>query len=593
MAPYFSTVLEPNNHPEENAAEPSENFALEYVYGYRTSDCPHNLFFSAEHKVVYNVATLGIVLDPKTNTQTFFGGESISKNSNHDIHNSDIMCLSISTDRKYIATGQFGEEPSLFIWDAANCKLKSPKSKFIIKDKDVNGIKCCSWSTDGQYVSFFDMHSLHNLYVLEVDTGAIVFKDKSGGSEVFDIGWSKGKEKQHFASCGITHIKFWDLLSKTSKIGTGVVGKTFCCLTYGIDGSCYAGGTDGKIYLFQNGALTNTFAAHTGLIHALSWADDKLLSGGQDKILNVFDMNLVKESSTSLPAIPRALDMHNGVVLAGLRNGTICFITKGKITQEIMKSHDEGEVWGLEVTNSGDIFTTGDDNKLMWWNANEKKCKGEFEISQKITINKPQMTILPDSKCSRAICFNEQSKEIALATNAGEIQIREFPKMETVKKFITCGNTWIEFISYSPNKKFLAVCTRANTIVVYNADTYSAKGTLKGHNSPVQSLDWSKDSKYIRSCAENFEIMFFDVENMQRDINGASSTKDLEWASLCVKIDWNLQGVYPKGVHGSQVNSIVKSASENFIAAGDDWGIINIYRRPCLPGHKGKAYKYI
>jgi lipoxygenase homology domain-containing protein 1 len=47
--------------------------ALEFVYGYAGKDnTAPNLFWTADHKIVYYVAALGIVYDPDTHTQTFF-----------------------------------------------------------------------------------------------------------------------------------------------------------------------------------------------------------------------------------------------------------------------------------------------------------------------------------------------------------------------------------------------------------------------------------------------------------------------------------------------------------------------------------------
>ena len=43
-----------------------------------------------------------------------------AKNISNDesSHNDDITALTISSDRKYIATGQVGPAPSIFVWDS-------------------------------------------------------------------------------------------------------------------------------------------------------------------------------------------------------------------------------------------------------------------------------------------------------------------------------------------------------------------------------------------------------------------------------------------------------------------------------------------
>jgi hypothetical protein len=46
---------------------------LEFVYGYAGKDnTAPNLFWTADNKLVYYIAALGVVYDPDTHTQSFF-----------------------------------------------------------------------------------------------------------------------------------------------------------------------------------------------------------------------------------------------------------------------------------------------------------------------------------------------------------------------------------------------------------------------------------------------------------------------------------------------------------------------------------------
>ena len=49
-------------------------------------------------------------------------------------------------------------------------------------------------------------------------------------------------------------------------------------------------------------------------------------------------------------------------MLVGMRNGTIWLDKK-----PIMKSHSDGEVWGLDYIEDQGPVTSGDDNKVMLW----------------------------------------------------------------------------------------------------------------------------------------------------------------------------------------------------------------------------------
>ncbi len=599
VLPFLGALVEPANHPPVNPSEPEENYALEYVYGYRTYDCRSNLYYTANGKVVFNVAALGVILDPKSNTQAFFGGGTLSKSTKAvlDQHDDDIICLAISPDRKYVATGQVGAKPALYIWDTETGKLKTPKSKYKLTAKNTRAIACCSWSSDSKYVAFVDKSEKKNVYVINSETGVLEFTDSSGTYEVFDIAWSKAPGQQTFSTCGARHINFWDFSAKTKKGGTGHAGQTFSCVTYDVNGTCYAGGADGNVYMFKGQAVSKKVHAHKGPIHTINWSDGRLMTGGSDLQLCIFDENLNQVAKIPMGSTPRAIDKVGDNILVGLRNGTICVVSasQNKVTETLMKSHHDGEVWGLEVLENGDVFTTSDDNKLMMWNSKERKNKGVFTINEKAGEKKKygasSMTSYPDNQCSRAVAYNPKTNEVAVATNAGEVQIREVSKLDTVKIALKAADRWIEFMAYSPNGEFLAVGTHSNTIVVYTTDTYAKKGELRAHKSSITSLDWSKNSKYIRSNCEAYELLFFDVTTMQQDPSGATNTKDLEWATQNTKIGWSVTGVFPKGTDGTHVNGVALSASSKLIATGDDWGLVNIYRNPCREGSQPKSFR--
>ena len=41
------------------------------------------------------------------------------------------------------------------------------------------------------------------------------------------------------------------------------------------------------------------------------------------------------------------------------------------------------------------------------------------------------------------------------------------------------------------------------------------------------------------------------------------------------------------------MNGVGISAAEDLIVTGDDWGLVNVYRNPCLEGHKAISLRYI
>lgn len=62
---------------------------------YRGYDCRDNVFCLKATEIVYHVAALGIVLNTETNQQRFY-----------NYHTDDILCLAVSPDMNFVATGQ-------------------------------------------------------------------------------------------------------------------------------------------------------------------------------------------------------------------------------------------------------------------------------------------------------------------------------------------------------------------------------------------------------------------------------------------------------------------------------------------------------
>ena len=101
---------------------------------------------------------------------------------------------------------------------------------------------------------------------------------------------------------------------------------------------------------------------------------------------------------------------------------------------------------------------------------------------------------------------------------------------------------------YSPDNKHLAVGSHDNMIYLLDTKTYNEKkatgkgGKCTGHSSFITALDWSQDSKYIRSVCGAYELLFFNVggKDVKRDPSGASNTVETIWANQTCKLGWNV-----------------------------------------------------
>lgn len=52
------------------------------------------------------------------------------------------------------------------------------------------------------------------------------------------------------------------------------------------------------------------------------------------------------------------------------------------------------------------------------------------------------------------------------------------------------------------------------TIIIYEAQTYSCKFILQGHEKGVNAVAWSSDSRYLASCSDDKTIRIWNCEKV-------------------------------------------------------------------------------
>ncbi len=110
VRPYEANIKEPATHNDHDQSPPDVTYELEHIYGYRCEDSRQNLCYNSDGNVVYMTAAVGVVLEPGSNSQKFFGSgqcDNTSKqtSSTKSMHSDDITALGWSKDKTKIVTG--------------------------------------------------------------------------------------------------------------------------------------------------------------------------------------------------------------------------------------------------------------------------------------------------------------------------------------------------------------------------------------------------------------------------------------------------------------------------------------------------------
>jgi WD40 repeat protein len=163
-----------------------------------------------------------------------------------------------------------------------------------------------------------------------------------------------------------------------------------------------------------------------------------------------------------------------------------------------MESHNDGEVWGLDI-ESDFVYTTGDDNQVKKWDPASRKCVHTAKVntaSRKAKKNKAStLGKHPESQAARA-CAVSCTGDIAVCANDGSVTIRSAAAFESgefeIKNEIRDSEEWIEVAEYSPDGKYLAIGSHDTNIYVYDTENdYAKVGKCSKHNATVTCLDWS------------------------------------------------------------------------------------------------------
>ena len=605
VRPYEGAIMEPTNHNEPSDDLPDISYELEYVYGYRAEDSRMNVYYSSEGKIVYFTAALGVILCQKSNMQTFFGGGETDNTSKkvartEKSHTNDITAIGISVCRKLAATGQNGSKPVAFVWDTSSGEKKA---RFQCKKggREITAISICPAA---KYVAMTDNSNDHNLYVFEIDSQKCYKNEKTGGYRVYHIQWSQKPGESVIGLAGVKHFALWDLDASKFKASKGLYmgnGKptTHCCIAFDGEGNAYTGGANSHIYCWKGRELNKNYDVHgKGFVCAIRYLDGKVYSGAKDGRVVISNPESGEaERTIETGCLVRSVDMADGTILAGLRDGSIIEIESSDAINYVMRSHSTGETWGLAIADDSNFVTSGDDNKTMAWNIDDRKWTGFADLCGENKNPKrggaSSMTSFAPSKCGRAVAINKAGNgDIAIGHNDGRITIRGgIGSLDAVKKTIEDSEEWIECMAYSPDGSKLAVGSHDDNIYIYDSSSYDLLGKCDKHNSFIVSVDWSEDGSFIRSVCGAHELLFFDGNSYEQDPSGASNTVETVWATNSAKYGWLVSGIFPAATDGTHINHVDFSPCGGYIVTADDYGLVNLWRNPARKGAKPRSLR--
>jgi len=166
-------------------------------------------------------------------------------------------------------------------------------------------------------------------------------------------------------------------------------------------------------------------------------------------------------------------------------------------------------------------------------------------------------------------------KLCAVGFRDGSFRIFETQGWKTVAKK-KMRKSWVQDLKFAPNGKLLAVSSHDRIIDLFELPSLNHVAPCKGHTSFITHIDWSMDSNSLHSNDGSYELLYWNASTGKMDASGASNFRDEQWHTWSCILGWPVQGIWPPGADGSDINGVDRSHAPHsdgyfLVATADDF----------------------
>jgi WD40 repeat protein len=571
-------------------AKPKVSLELEHVYGYRAQAVRGNVIWVDHKTVLYFTAGVGIVHDIEANKQKFFRG-----------HSDDILCVAYHPGRRIAVTGEKGKIPSFHVWS-----IDSGEELAKIAGFHQRGVAAVAFSVEGSTIASVGLDDKNSVAVYDWESGTLLASEAGDASNrILDVRFntSAGADSNtDFVTVGVKHINFWTLApGNTLRSEEGLIGnlgdrQAYLCLDFTTQYTVL-GCQSGELYVFKGTRLVRVVAAHQQSIYALRARGDVVVTGGKDGFVSRWDLNTFEKTANvnmnkqlEQAALQQAVANNVRAValldntdeaIVGTLTSTISRVNlvTGATTPVVQGHYGNlsqpgftGELWGLATSSDAQrVVSAGEDSTLRIWDCEQRKLVATTFLSG-------------PAQCA---AWSPDGKHIAVGLHSGSVSFLDANGVEF--KSISKSRRRIQSVRFSPSGKLLVAGSADNVIHVFDVTKeFEAVGKLSGHASVILKMDFSVDERYLQTCSQSYELIFFDLETMKA-VKTPRELKDVQWATYTSILGWDVQGIWPKYSDGSDVNSVCRSHSKQLLATAENTGLIKIFNYPCVGGGLDRA----
>ena len=471
--PWAGAIAPPTRPPREDPRRPLETVDLEWVYGYRSTDCRNNVRYTANGKIAFHAGAVGVIYDKSTHTQQFHNG----------YHEGDIMCLAIDPTRRYVATGEEGDRPAINVWEANSTRLLCR----LTGSHCGGGITCVSFSQDGSWLASLGTDPNHTLCIWRSPLGSwvdgkFVGSNAAARQKLLYVHWT-GKPEYPLMTGGLNgeEIKFWGMKPGTKGLWPvraifgrkGKVQPLLCAATVGV-----RMGEVGKVGKAQTGGGTTDNPSYVNSKDFLTLDTGEGYDDDED------------EKALRISVAERLFGQGRGVVVTGTVTGHL-YVWKGRNMIRPIKAHEKS-VTCMHAAHGGwssaALVTGSKDGTIKLWDADLKLVK-VFDMS----VAQPSPRKLP----VRSVCYDPQRERIAVGMLGSEIY--EITRETRSTKLLLQGHCEGELWGLSTHPLVPTVVATSGddeTIRVWDCEKHELL-RMADIGGVARAVQWSPDASMI------------------------------------------------------------------------------------------------
>ncbi len=235
--------------------------------------------------------------------------------------------------------------------------------------------------------------------------------------------------------------------------------------------------------------------------------------------------------------------------------------------------------------------TVGEDATLRVWNVAKRTQEKTICLVEEGKERAKEIVIqeIQNSAKGRAIDVGPTGDLAVVGFKDGSLRVIDLGT-EITKHSKVYFDSAVSVVKISPDGREVAVGSQSGLIQVFAFPTMELVATLRSHTGAILHLDWSTNSQVLHSNSTDHRLLFWWAETGKLLEDGATEYRDEPWASWTCVYGWPVQGIVYE--QGTQFLSCMRSCKVHdryqLLAAGDDCGIVRVYRYPCLK--RGSKY---